>query len=77
MANKKRDRQFTAYYFGVSSRLIAALPPRFQQLVAAARKHRVEQRALVDEMRRKGELPMRNVNPAGHHGVRSAEEAGA
>lgn len=33
--------------------------PRFQVLVAAARRHRVEQRALVDEMRRKGDIPLR------------------
>ena len=33
--------------------------PRFQALAEQARKHRVEQRALVEQMRRKGEVPER------------------
>jgi DNA-binding winged helix-turn-helix (wHTH) protein/tetratricopeptide (TPR) repeat protein len=33
--------------------------PRFQALVARAKAHRVQQRALLDEMRRKGEVPTR------------------
>ena len=33
--------------------------PRFQALAEQARKHRVEQRALVEQMRRKGEVPKR------------------
>lgn len=33
--------------------------PRFQELAERARKHRVEQRALVEQMRRKGEVPKR------------------
>lgn len=33
--------------------------PRFQTLAEKARKHRVEQRALVEQMRRKGEVPKR------------------
>jgi DNA-binding winged helix-turn-helix (wHTH) protein/TolB-like protein len=34
--------------------------PRFQALVAQARKHREQQRALLEEMRRKGEVPIRS-----------------
>ncbi len=34
--------------------------PRFQALAEQARKHRVEQRALVEQMRRKGEAPKRS-----------------
>jgi tetratricopeptide (TPR) repeat protein len=34
--------------------------PRFQALAEQARKHRVEQRALVEQMRRKGEVPKRD-----------------
>jgi DNA-binding winged helix-turn-helix (wHTH) protein/TolB-like protein len=34
--------------------------PRFQALAEQARKHRVEQRALVEQMRRKGEVPKRS-----------------
>jgi hypothetical protein len=33
--------------------------PRFQVLAEQARKHRSQQRALLDEMRRKGEVPKR------------------
>jgi TolB-like protein/DNA-binding winged helix-turn-helix (wHTH) protein/Tfp pilus assembly protein PilF len=33
--------------------------PRFQELAERASKHRVEQRALVEQMRRKGEVPKR------------------
>lgn len=33
--------------------------PRFQALAEQARKHRSQQRALLDEMRRKGEVPQR------------------
>jgi hypothetical protein len=33
--------------------------PRFQELAQQARKHRIEQRALVEQMRRKGEVPKR------------------
>ena len=33
--------------------------PRFQALAEQARKHRVAQRALVEQMRRKGEVPKR------------------
>jgi TolB-like protein len=34
--------------------------PRFQALAEQAREHRVEQRALVEQMRRKGEVPKRD-----------------
>jgi DNA-binding winged helix-turn-helix (wHTH) protein/TolB-like protein/Tfp pilus assembly protein PilF len=34
--------------------------PRFQALAKQAKQHRLEQRALVDAMRRKGEVPRRN-----------------
>jgi tetratricopeptide (TPR) repeat protein len=34
--------------------------PRFQALAAQARKHREQQRALLEEMRRKGEVPARS-----------------
>ena len=33
--------------------------PRFQELAEQAKRHRVEQRALVEQMRRKGEVPKR------------------
>jgi DNA-binding winged helix-turn-helix (wHTH) protein/TolB-like protein len=36
--------------------------PRFQQLAQQAKKHRAEQRALVEQMRRKGEVPKRTSN---------------
>ncbi|MFL6550177.1 MAG: TPR end-of-group domain-containing protein, partial [Povalibacter sp.] len=33
--------------------------PRFKKLVDAASRHRAEQRALLDDMRRRGEVPVR------------------
>jgi len=61
--SQKRNNFVRWWYTGELDPLFAPLhsDPRFQLLVAAARKHRVEQRALVDEMRRKGEVPMRKL----------------
>jgi hypothetical protein len=43
------------------------LDPRFQALAEKARKQRAQQRALVEEMRRKGEIPTRRVPSSSEH----------
>jgi transcriptional activator of cad operon len=66
--SQKRDNFVRWWYTGEFDPLFAPLhgDPRFQLLVAAARKHRVEQRALLEEMRRKGEVPTRTPTSAAH-----------
>ena len=44
---------------GMGSALLVADVPRFQALVVKTRKHREHQRALLEEMRRKGAVPKR------------------
>ena len=60
---------YTAELDPVYSRL--RRDPRFQRLAAQAREHSQQQRALLDEMRRNGEVPRREdgVAPGGHRRV--------
>jgi tetratricopeptide (TPR) repeat protein len=62
LETSQRQNQFTRWWYtGELDPIFKPLHgnPRFQALVANARKHSDEQRALVDAMRKRGEIPLR------------------